>query len=116
MMLQQTCNGAYFLAIVQVQWADIIISKTRMLSIFQQGMTNMVLNFAMVFETALACLVLYSPYLPQFIGLYPLAPEWWIPALPFVLLIWVTDETRRFFIRRANSSVIGRFLVEETYY
>ena len=115
MMLQQTCNGAYFLAIVQVQWADVIISKTRMLSIFQQGMTNNVLNFAMIFETALAALLLYTPYLPQFIGLYPVAPEWWIPALPFCLLIWVTDETRRFFMRRADTSAVGRFLIEETY-
>eukprot|EP00092_Neocalanus_flemingeri_P107949 GFUD01138573.1.p1 GENE.GFUD01138573.1~~GFUD01138573.1.p1 ORF type:complete len:1018 (+),score=307.35 GFUD01138573.1:120-3173(+) len=116
MMIQQTCNGAYFLAIVQVQWADVIISKTRVLSIFQQGMNNMVLNFAMVFETALAALVLYLPYVPQFVGLYPIAPEWWIPALPFTLLIWVIDETRRFFIRRADTSAIGKFLVEETYY
>ena len=37
MHLQQTCWAAYFLAIVQVQWADLIISKTRLLSIFQQG-------------------------------------------------------------------------------
>ena len=53
--LEFTCNSAYFLAIVQVtkskspmitivivhrlqvQWADVIISKTRVLSIFQQG-------------------------------------------------------------------------------
>ena len=116
MMLQQTCNGAYFLAIVQVQWADVIISKTRMLSIFQQGMKNNVLNFAIIFETVLAAAVIYTPYVPQFIGIYPLAPEWWIPALPFSLLIWVTDETRRFFIRRADTSAVGRFLTEETYY
>ena len=50
MMLQYTCQSAYFLAIVQVdrvtihlaqvQWANVIISKTRVLSIFQQGMAN----------------------------------------------------------------------------
>jgi len=114
--LLQTCHAAYFLAIVQVQWADLIISKTRMLSIFQQGMKNNVLNFAMVFETVLACIVIYTPYVPQFLGIHPLAPEWWIPALPFALLIWVTDETRRFLMRRANTSAVGRFLMEETYY
>merc|ERR1711915_867982 len=58
--LTATCHGAYFLAIVQVQWADIIISKTRMLSIFQQGMSNMVLNFAIVFETVGLCYSLYT--------------------------------------------------------
>jgi len=116
MHLQQTCNGAFFIAIVQVQWADLIISKTRLLSIFQQGMKNNVLNFALVFETVLACIVIYTPYVPQFLGIHPLAPEWWIPALPFSLLIWVTDETRRYLMRRADTSAIGRFLVEETYY
>ena len=115
-LLEKTCHGAYFLAIVQVQWADIIISKTRVLSIFQQGMGNHVLNVAILFETALAALFLYTPVVPAYIGIYPVAPEWWIPALPFAVLIWVTDETRRFLIRRAETSIIGRFLKEETYY
>eukprot|EP00005_Dracoamoeba_jomungandri_P007697 CAMPEP_0174274970 /NCGR_PEP_ID=MMETSP0439-20130205/59574_1 /TAXON_ID=0 /ORGANISM="Stereomyxa ramosa, Strain Chinc5" /LENGTH=958 /DNA_ID=CAMNT_0015367039 /DNA_START=37 /DNA_END=2910 /DNA_ORIENTATION=+ len=34
---------AYFVSIVIVQWADLLICKTRKLSIFQQGMTNKVL-------------------------------------------------------------------------
>lgn len=107
--LEFTCNSAYFLAIVQVtkskspmitiviahclqvQWADVIISKTRVLSIFQQGMTNWVLNFGLVFETACAAFLLYFPY-SYFIGFYPIAPEWWIPALPFSLLIWVSKN------------------------
>ena len=101
MMLQYTCQSAYFLAIVQVdrvtihlaqvQWADVIISKTRVLSIFQQGMANWVLNFGLVFETCCAAFIIYFPY-SYFINFYPLAPEWWIPALPFTLLIWVVDE------------------------
>ena len=36
--LELTCHTAFFTTIVVVQWA-IIISKTRRLSIFQQGMT-----------------------------------------------------------------------------
>ena len=91
--LEFTCNSAYFLAIVQVtkskspmitivlvhclqvQWADVIISKTRVLSIFQQGMTNWVLNFGLVFETACAAFLLYFPF-SYYIGFYPIAPEW----------------------------------------
>ena len=37
--LELTCHTAFFTTIVVVQWADVIISKTRRLSIFQQGMT-----------------------------------------------------------------------------
>ena len=36
--LQQTCQTAFFVAIVIVQWADLIICKTRRNSIVQQGM------------------------------------------------------------------------------
>ena len=79
-------------------------------------MGNHVLNVAILFETALAALFLYTPVVPAYIGIYPVAPEWWIPALPFVVLIWATDETRRFLIRRAETIIIGRFLKEETYY
>ena len=35
---------SYFVSIVVVQWADLIICKTRVLSVFQQGMRNFVLN------------------------------------------------------------------------
>ena len=37
--LEYTCHTAFFVAIVIVQWADVIICKTRRLSLFQQGMT-----------------------------------------------------------------------------
>jgi len=117
MVLQYTCQSAYFLAIVQVQWADVIISKTRVLSIFQQGMANWMLNFGLVFETCCAAFIIYFPY-SYFINFYPLAPEWWIPALPFSLLIWVVDEARRYFVRLAlrQDTCLGDFLTMETYY
>ena len=94
-----------------------IISKTRVLSIFQQGMNNWVLNFGLVFETACAAFLIYFPY-SFVVGFYPVAPEWWIPALPFSLLIWVGDETRRYFIRLAlrQETWLGDFLTMETYY
>lgn len=36
-ILEYTCQTAYFVTIVVVQWADLIISKTRRNSIVQQG-------------------------------------------------------------------------------
>ena len=94
-----------------------IISKTTVLSIFQQGMTNWVLNFGLVFETLCAVALIYFPY-SYVVGFYPVAPEWWIPALPFSLLIFVGDEARRYFIRLAlrQETWLGDFLTMETYY
>jgi len=36
--LEYTCHTAFFVAIVIVQWADVIICKTRRLSLYHQGM------------------------------------------------------------------------------
>ncbi len=36
--LEFTCHTGFFASIVVVQWADLIICKTRMNSLFQQGM------------------------------------------------------------------------------
>lgn len=60
-VLEYTCHTAFFVSIVIVQWTDLIICKTRKVSIFKQGMTNWVLNFALVFETCLALFLLYTP-------------------------------------------------------
>merc|ERR1712109_352411 len=53
-ILEYTCHTALFVAIVIVQWADLIICKTRKNSVFQRGMKNMFMNFGLFFETALA--------------------------------------------------------------
>lgn len=37
-MVEFTCHTAFFASIVVVQWADLIICKTRRNSVFQQGM------------------------------------------------------------------------------
>merc|ERR1712080_592679 len=44
-MLEYTCHTAFFVSIVIVQWADLIICKTRKNSVFQQGMKNHFMNF-----------------------------------------------------------------------
>lgn len=97
--LEYTCHTAFFVSIVVVQWADLIICKTRRNSIVQQGMTNWVLNFALVFETVLAVILCYTPGMPTLLRLYPLRPSWWFLPMPFSLLIFLYDEFRRYIIR-----------------
>merc|ERR1711902_383015 len=112
-ILEYTCHTAFFVSIVIVQWADLIICKTRKLSVFQQGMTNWILNFGLFFETALAAFLCYCPGLDVGLRMYPLYFSWWLPALPFSLLIFCYDETRKTILRaRGTNSWIGK----ETYY
>jgi sodium/potassium-transporting ATPase subunit alpha len=110
--LEYTCHTAFFVSIVIVQWADIIICKTRRNSIVHQGMKNHVLNFGLVFETALAAFLSYTPGMDKMLRMYPLKINWWIPAIPFSLLIFVYDEIRRFILRRNP----GGWVEYETYY
>merc|ERR1719197_1261796 len=58
--LEYTCHTAFFVAIVIVQWADLIICKTRLQSLFTQGMENNMLTFGLFFETCLAVTLSYA--------------------------------------------------------
>ncbi|KAK5891457.1 hypothetical protein CgunFtcFv8_018708 [Champsocephalus gunnari] len=90
-IIEFTCHTAFFASIVVVQWADLIICKTRRNSILQQGMKNRILIFGLM---------------------YPLKPCWWFCALPYSLLIFLYDEGRRYILRRNP----GGWVEQETYY
>ena len=111
-VLEFTCHTGFFIAIVVVQWTDLIICKTRTNSLIHQGMDNWFLNFALVFETALAAFISYCPGMDKALRTYPLYINWWIPALPFSVLILVYDECRRLYIRMNP----GCWYYQETYF
>jgi sodium/potassium-transporting ATPase subunit alpha len=111
-ILEYTCHTAFFVAIVVVQWADLIICKTRRNSVIKQGMNNWVLNFGLFFETCLAAILSYTPGMDKGLRMYPLKINWWLPAIPFSILIFVYDEARRFILRRNP----GGWVERETYY
>jgi len=110
--LEYTCHTAFFVSIVVVQWADLIICKTRKNSVFQQGMKNHFMNFGLCFETILACVLSYTPGMDKGLRMYPLKINWWLPAIPFSILIFCYDETRKFLLRRNP----GGWIEQETYY
>merc|ERR1712209_352042 len=112
-ILEYTCHTAFFVSIVVVQWADLIICKTRKNSVFQQGMKNMFLNFGLFFETALAAFLSYCPGMDKGLRMYPLYFNWWLPAIPFSILIFCYDETRKYLLRRLGP---GSWVERETYY
>merc|ERR1712130_208639 len=111
-ILEYTCHTAFFVSIVVVQWADLIICKTRKNSVFQQGMKNHFMNFGLVFETCLAAILSYTPGMDKGLRMYPLKFNWWLPAIPFSILIFCYDECRKA-ILRANP---GGWVEKETYY
>ncbi|XP_040086060.1 sodium/potassium-transporting ATPase subunit alpha-4 [Oryx dammah] len=111
-VLEFMCQTAFFVSIVIVQWADLLICKTRRNSIFQQGMKNKILIFGILEETVLAAFLCYTPGMDVALRMYPLKTTWWLCATPYSLLIFVYDEIRRLIIRRRP----GGWVEKETYY
>ncbi|XP_040859119.1 sodium/potassium-transporting ATPase subunit alpha-4 [Ochotona curzoniae] len=111
-VVEFTCHTAFFASIVVVQWADLIICKTRRNSVFQQGMKNKVLIFGLLEETFLAALLSYTPGMDLALRMYPLKITWWLCAVPYSILIFVYDEIRKLLIRQRP----GCWLERETYY
>ncbi|KAG9337747.1 hypothetical protein JZ751_028244 [Albula glossodonta] len=111
-IVEFTCHTAFFVSIVVVQWADLIVCKTRRNSVFQQGMKNKILIFGLFEETALAAFLSYCPGMDVALRMYPLKPSWWFCAFPYSFLIFVYDEIRKLFLRRNP----GGWVEKETYY
>ncbi|XP_076156351.1 sodium/potassium-transporting ATPase subunit alpha-3-like [Alosa pseudoharengus] len=111
-IVEFTCHTAFFTSIVVVQWADLIICKTRRNSLLQQGMKNRILIFGLFAETALAAFLSYCPGMDIALRMYPLKISWWFCAFPYSLLIFIYDEIRKFIIRRQP----GGWVEMESYY
>jgi len=100
---------SYFISIIVVQWADLLIAKTRKLSLFEQGMTNGFMNFGLCFETILGCFLIYVPVFNMVFGTRPLHILHWFPGVPWSILILLYDEMRKYQMRRYPRGWLERF-------
>lgn len=115
-------QSGYLVSIVCVQWADLMICKTRNLSLSQQGMTNSFGNFGLFSETALVAFLCYVPgcnYVFQ-TRMIPFA-HFAIPSFSFYVAIFFYDELRKIWLRGGMKRIDGRlklegWVVQNTYY
>ncbi|XP_071872642.1 sodium/potassium-transporting ATPase subunit alpha [Bombus fervidus] len=112
MDLLNEARTGYFLTIVITQLIDLIMCKTRVNSILQQGMDNWFLNFAFIFEIILTGILLYVPGTEKIFKTMPLSSYWYWPCLPLGAFLWIYDELRRLCIRK----IPGGIIEQETYY
>ena len=63
-------------------------------------MSNWALNFGLVFETAVAAFLIYTPGLQTVFTTRPLLVLYWVTPIPFAILIWVAGEFRKAMLRR----------------
>jgi sodium/potassium-transporting ATPase subunit alpha len=93
-------QSGYLVSIVCVQWADLMICKTRNLSLAQQGMNNSFGNFGLFSETALVAILLYVPFLNVALGTRQIPfPHFAVPSFSFFVAIFFYDELRKIWLR-----------------
>lgn len=110
--LEFTCQAGYLFSLVIVQWATLIQTKSKRLSVVQMSHTNFVLIFALIFETLVAFIIIYVPGNDQGFQLAPLAPLWLMPGFGFFLVMMGYEELRKAISRKHN----GCWLDRETMY
>jgi hypothetical protein len=117
-------QGGYLISIVVVQWSDLLICKTRNLSISQQGMVNGNMIFGLFFETTLVGILSYIPFLNLVLGTRAVAlPHFGVPSFSFFVIILSYDELRKIYVRNgmtrergSNRVKLNGWVVRNTYY
>jgi len=94
---------AFLMSIIVCQWTDVMICKTRMLSIMQQGMSNYVLIIGLFEELILGLALAYVPFCQAAFNTAPLEAVMWTYGIPFALLILFFDEIRKFLLRQEKA-------------
>lgn len=103
---------SYFVTIVLSQIADLMVSKTRKLSMFHQGMRNSVMNTGILVMFVIATTLTYVPPLNEGLGTVPLRFVQWLHPIPFSIFIFCYDEFRKYLIRKYP----GGWFEQYTYY
>jgi magnesium-transporting ATPase (P-type) len=94
-------TSACFLAIVITQIANVFVCRNSNKSIFTLGFTtNKMVIGAIIVELLLSFLIIYTPIGNSFFQTHPLPFYIWIYLIPFALILFVADETRKFFINK----------------
>ena len=76
---------------------------------FEQGMRNRFMNFGLLFETIFGCALIYTPLCNTIFSTRPLHILHWLPGVPFSILIFVYDETRKYLMRKGDAGMGGAF-------
>ena len=96
-------------AILVVQWANLLISRTRIMGVSIIGMDNIPCIIAGVVETLIIVCLCYIPFLNSALGTRMIAfPHFALPAFSFFMIIIIYEETRKVFVRR------GMIISQET--
>ena len=97
----QQATTMTFLGMLMGQVGTAFAARTERASLRSIGVfSNRLLLWGIVFELALAALLIYAPLFQELLGTAALTPEMLLFTAPFPLIVWGADELRRWFVRR----------------
>jgi len=105
---------AYVVAAVVMQMCNLLVVRTRTASIFQHGMANTFLNYALLFEIMLMAFFVYIPIAWNILGTRPLDFVHWTPAFPYAIVAFIGHELRKMYTR--NDVKKEKWLTRATYW
>ncbi|KAH0577587.1 Sodium/potassium-transporting ATPase alpha chain [Spironucleus salmonicida] len=92
---------ASFVSVVVMQFVDAIISRTRINSMFTQGIiSNPMLLLGLLFQIIICCFFTYVPFCHTAFGTKAVDGLAWTYCLPFAVLMFIYDECRKFLLRK----------------
>jgi len=123
--VQYQAQSVYFVTLVLMQWADLLMTRTRRLSIFQQPpigpatTRNLYIFGAMGFTLSVLVLFIFIPFFQNIFHTRDVMVEYWfirisrvrsslILALGFGLGLLTMDETRKFLVRRYPKGFLAK--------
>jgi sodium/potassium-transporting ATPase subunit alpha len=96
-------QGAYLLAVVILQFANTLIWKTKVRSVFTHLFKNQQINFSYIVGTALILALLYVPGLNTGFGLRALRVEHFSPCLGFAIIFILWSEFMKYKLRNEKN-------------
>lgn len=107
-------SSIYFVNLVVMQWFNLMATRTRRLSIFQQPplfkkeTQNWYLFPAILFSLAMAVFWLYIPPLQPIIGTTGVPVEHWFLPFAFGMFQLLLDEARKYCVRRWPGGLLAK--------
>eukprot|EP00760_Papus_ankaliazontas_P032430 PhM_4_TR5799/c0_g1_i1/m.26956/K01539/ATP1A; sodium/potassium-transporting ATPase subunit alpha len=92
-------QSSTFISVVALQWVTILCCKTRINSFFTNYISNNALIFGIIFETIVACVLVYMPGVNNLFNIEPIPFKYWLCAVPYTILIFAYDEIRKKMMR-----------------
>lgn len=105
--LTREASTATFLGIVIMQIGVAFACRTQTESAFRAGVFgNRLLLWGVLFELCLSGLIIYSPWGQKIFNTAAVSPALWLMLAPFALLVFLSDEIRKLFVRMSAKEAV----------